>query len=158
MKKIIRISLWFFTGIRVCAGWGHSDQTVWFFQDFLTVLERFCPVQSKNTFVSFRSFWDPEGLPLDPLGPWIGIKDQPLDLCRPIVYYLNANMKRELVSWSCLFKIASTDLIIILSVFVIEIISRSTAPRPPHQRSLELRVSPCSLPRSWSECKKHMFS
>ena len=29
----------------------HCDQTVWLFQVFSTVLKRFCPVESKNTFV-----------------------------------------------------------------------------------------------------------
>ena len=27
------------------------DQTVWFFQDFSTVLKSFCPVESKNSFI-----------------------------------------------------------------------------------------------------------
>ena len=38
----------------------------------------------KQAYMPNKSLEDPEGLPLDSLGPWIGIKDQLADLSRPI--------------------------------------------------------------------------
>ena len=36
------------------------DQTVWFVQLFLTVLRRFCPLDSKNVFVLVLAHLEPE--------------------------------------------------------------------------------------------------
>ena len=45
----------FFIFLKLCC-----YQTVWFFQLFSTVLERFCPLDSKNVFVLVLDHLEPE--------------------------------------------------------------------------------------------------